>query len=125
MKEQTFRADGSDFDFLIGQTIVKTRETEDGYELSTANGQIVRVVENEGCGGCSDGWSEFSDILLLENADNAIMNVVCESGDNSYDDSFKLFIYYHDKTLEITGDDGYGNGYYGGGFWVTIKNVEG
>ena len=41
MKEQTFRADGSDFDFLIGQTIVKTRETEGGYELSAANGQIV------------------------------------------------------------------------------------
>ena len=123
MKEQTFRADGSDFDFLIGQTIVKTREMGDGYELSTANGQIVRVVENEGCGGCSNGWSEFSDILLLENADNAIMNVVCSQRD--YEDQFKLFIYYHDKTLEIEGDDGYGNGYYGGGFWVTIKNVEG
>ena len=33
-------------------------------------------------------------------------------------------LYYHDKTLEIEGDDGYGNGYYGGGFWVTIEKEE-
>ena len=50
------------------------------------------------------------------------MNVVCSQRD--YEDQFKLFIYYHDKTLEIEGDDGYGNGYYGGGFWVTIEKEE-
>ena len=28
------------------------------------------------------------------------------------------------STLEIEGDYGYGDGYYGGGFWVTIEKEE-
>ena len=46
------------------------------------------------------------------------------------DDRFKIFIYYEDSLYNqtsrevIQGEDGYGNGYYGGGFYVTIKNLE-
>ena len=46
------------------------------------------------------------------------------------DDRFKIFIYYQDSSYNnksrevIQGEDGYGNGYYGGGFYVTIENVE-
>lgn len=55
-----------------------------------------------------------------------ITNVEIEySKDGWSDDEFKMFVYYEDGTInELNGDDGYGNGYYGGGFCVTIKNIK-
>ena len=34
---------------------------------------------------------------------------------------FKIFIYLVNKeVIEIDGDEGVGNGYYGSGFWVSV-----
>ena len=81
---------------------------------------------NEGCGGCGNGWSSFNDLVKLQNNQNVITNVECKySNECAEDDSFKMFIYYADGQInELDGDDGYGNGCYGGGFYVTIKVVE-
>ena len=119
MTIKAFNADGNDFDFLIGKRIKEVVNKNDSYQLTTTDGEKITITVNEGCGGCANGWSDIDDLKVLEDSDNAIMNVVCSQKD--YEDQFKLFIYYHDKTLEIEGDDGYGNGYYGGGFWVTIE----
>ena len=125
MSEKTLKMaehrDGDSFDFLIGKRSTKVIDTGDAYLLTTADGEEITVTPNQGCGGCSSGWSEFSDLEKLAETDNAITNVTTEYGG---DDDFKLFIYYHDKTLEVEGTDGYGNGYYGGGFWVTIEEVN-
>lgn len=128
--------DGKDFDFLIGKSIIKVEEKRvkdeygdmvNGYVLTCKDNTIIEIGENEGCGGCGNGWSSFEDLKKLENNHNAITNVICEyvkdEGD-WYNDKFKLFIYYQDDTLTLEGDDGYGNGYYGGGFYVTIKNID-
>ena len=122
MTIKAFNADGTDFNFLIGKRINEVICNDDSYQLTTTDGEKITITVNEGCGGCSNGWSDIDDLKVLEDSDNAIMNVVCSQRD--YEDQFKLFIYYHDKTLEIEGDDGYGNGYYGGGFWVTIEKEE-
>lgn len=110
---------GSDFDFLIGKSIEKV-ESEGCYQYLICNdGTIIKIEENEGCGGCGNGWSNI-DLKKLEKNHNVITNVKCEYDKND-GDLFKLFIFYQDDQLTIKGDDGYGNGYYGGGFYVTIK----
>lgn len=126
--------DGRDFKFLIGKTIIKVEEKKvideygysvAGYELTCDDKTIIEIALNEGCGGCENGWSSFDDLKKLESNHNAITNVVCEySKDRWSEDEFKLFIYYQDDVLTLKGDDGYGNGYYGGGFYVTIKEVN-
>ena len=123
--------DGKDFDFLIGKSIIKVEEKEvkdeygyyvDGYILTCKDGTIIEIAENDGCGGCSNGWANFEDLKKLEKNNNAITNIEVKY---MQDDEFTMFIYYEDNTInQLNGDDGYGNGYYGGGFYVTIKELK-
>ena len=123
--------DGKDFDFLIGKSIIKVEEKQvkdeygyyvDGYILTCKDGIIIEIAENEGCGGCSNGWATFEDLKKLEKNNNAITNIEVKY---MQDDEFTMFIYYEDNTInQLNGDDGYGNGYYGGGFYVTIKELK-
>lgn len=127
--------DGRDFDFLIGKSIIKVEEKQvkdeygynvDGYILTCKDGTVIEIATNEGCGGCGNGWSSFEDLKKLEENNNVITNVEVKY-ENKWceDDDFTMFIYYEDNTInQIKGDDGYGNGYYGGGFYVTIEDVE-
>ena len=121
--KRDFHANGNEFDFLIGKRIVKVTGDTYCFKLTTSGNEVITITTNEGCGGCSNGWSDLPNLKLLEDADNVIMNVTSEYRD-CYSDEFKLFVYCHNTMLEVQGDDGYGNGYYGGGFWVTIVNVE-
>lgn len=116
---------GNDFDFLIGKKIIEVREGDySEYELVCDDGTIIEFDTNEGCGGCSNGWSSIDDLKILENSNNAITNVECQYNEND-EDLFTLFIYYENGTInKLKGNEGYGNGYYGGGFYVTIENVE-
>lgn len=124
---------GDDFDFLIGKSIIKVEEGyikdeygnyADGYILTCKDGTIIEVLTNEGCGGCSNGWSSFEDLKKLEENNNVITNVETRYIDDGYeDDEFIMFVYYEDGSInKIKGDDGYGNGYYGGGFYISIKD---
>lgn len=127
--------DGRNFDFLIGKSIKKVEEQRvkddygylvDGYILTCDDGTIIEVATNEGCGGCGNGWSSFDDLKKLEDNNNVITNIKVEYSKICYgDDEFKMFVYYADGTInELKGDDGYGNGYYGGGFYITIKDIK-
>lgn len=123
--------DGKDFDFLIGKSIIKVEEKKvkdeygyyvDGYILTCKNGTIIEIAQNEGCGGCGNGWSSFEDLKKLEKNNNVITNIEVKY---MRDDEFTMFIYYEDNTInQLNGDDGYGNGWYGGGFYVTIKELK-
>ena len=144
---------GKNFDFLIGKSIEKANyRKRKGYEagrwelICKDNTKII-VEENEGCGGCGNGWSSI-DLKCLENNHNVITNVITEYEfdiaqrhknnikdfdiwNYDEDDRFKIFVYYEDSLWNrnsrevIQGEDGYGNGYYGGGFYITIKSIEG
>ena len=129
--------DGKDFDFLIGKSIIKVEkkllkndedydDKVDGYVLTCKDGTIIEIATNEGCGGCSNGWSSFEDLKKLEENNNVITNIEVKYTEDGWeDDEFTMFVYYEDNTInQLKGDDGYGNGYYGGGFYITIKNVE-
>lgn len=123
--------DGKDFNFLIGKSIIKVKQENgkcgrDIFKLICDDDTIIEIETNDGCGGCCNGWSSFDDLKKLEQNHNTITNVVCKYDGNSCieNDKFKLFIYYQDDVLTLNGNDGYGNGYYGGGFYVTIKNIN-
>lgn len=123
--------DGKDFGFLIGKSIIKVEQEKGNYDrdifkLICDDDTIIEIETNDGCGGCGNGWSSFDDLKKLEQNHNAITNVVCKYSENSYmeNDEFKLFIYYKDDVLTLNGNDGYGNGYYGGGFYVTVKSIN-
>ena len=150
MKEE--HRNGDKFDFLIGKSIEKVnyiggKGYEAGkWELICKDNTKIIVEENAGCGGCGNGWSSI-DLKCLENNHNVITNVITEYEfdiaqrhkdniknfdiwDYDEDDRFKIFVYYKDSLWNrnsrevIQGEDGYGNGYYGGGFYITIKSVE-
>ena len=120
------------FDVLIGKKIVKVvGSSEEKYEGSTYNlycsdGTVILVEENEGCGGCGNGWADISDIKKLENVDNVITNVEYKKTDEHWGDGAKLFVFYErpEFNQEIDANEGWGNGYYGGGFYISILGVE-
>ena len=124
--------DGKDFDFLIGKSIVKVDKYKvdddyypvDKYVLTCNDGTFIEILTNDGCGGCGNGWSSFDDLKKLENNNNLITGVETKYSEVAYDeDRFTMFIYYEDGEInELQGDDGYGNGCYGGGFYVTINS---
>ena len=127
--------DGKDFKFLIGKSIIKVENKKikdeygdlvDGYVLTCSDRTIIEVATNEGCGGCSNGWSSFDDLKKLEENNNIITNIKVQySKDYWENDEFQMFVYYEDGQInELNGDDGYGNGYYGGGFYVTIRDIK-
>ena len=110
---------------LVGHRIVAM--TEEIIKLD--NGVTFNIQLNEGCGGCSSGWSEL-DVVNFDKkySEAAVMNVVYESyytdkekNKNYGQDEFKIFIYLVNKeVIEIDGDEGVGNGCYGSGFWVSV-----
>lgn len=130
---ETKKCDGRDFDFLIGKSIKrviqgKTSNYYDGVDrflLVCNDYTIIEITTNDGCGGCSNGWSSFEDLKKLEENNNVITNIECKYKDGWEEDRFTMFIYYEDGTInKLAGDDGYGNGYYGGGFYITIMEVN-
>lgn len=111
-----------ELDFLIGHKIVSVTGFEDEI-ITLDNGKVYKITSNEGCGGCSNGWSEVTGLDELP-TDNMITDVKYVDGKDPEDDNYTIFVYFHDKKFEVEADDGWGNGYYGGGFTVTVAEVE-
>ena len=105
----------------LWRELIGVRITSINEELIVLeDGTSIEIEINEGCEGCSNGWSELS-VAKSANHDAAIMNVEYVEDRKSYD-KFKIFIYLaNNETIELDGDEGIGNGYYGSGFWVTVK----
>lgn len=110
----------------IRELLVGRKVKVDGDNLILDNGIVLEVIANEGCGGCSSGWYS---ITKLNEVDNAITNVEFDcDGDvaNEEDDtSYKIFVFCEDtriKLLQVDGSDG--NGYYGTGYTIIVKQKE-
>lgn len=106
---------------LMYRKIVKVDEDT----LYLDNGVELKVLPNEGCGGCGNGWYWLKE---LNGCDNAITNVEFECESLNPDDrwseeySYKIFVFAEDtriKIVQVDGDDG--NGYYGTGYSIRVK----
>lgn len=88
------------------------------------NGTELEVLPNEGCAGCPSG--RYS-LVELNECENAITNVevCCDTVvAGPWDDakSYKIFVFAENKKiklLQVDGDDG--NGYYGSGYSIIVK----
>ena len=88
------------------------------------NDTVLRVLPNEGCGGCNSGWYHLES---LNTCNNAIMNVEfdCEDTSDDYepDRSYRVFVCADgipakQTLLCVEGNDG--NGYYGTGYELEV-----
>lgn len=108
-------------DLLLYRKIIKVDENT----LYLDNGIELEVIPNSGCGGCESGWY---DITELNSCDNAITNVEFNTEDDIDNNttSYKIFVFAEDtriKILQVDGTDG--NGYYGTGYSIIVKQNKG
>lgn len=102
---------------LLYHKIINVIQDDDQTaELTLDNGTILIAQGNDGCGGCSNGWYYLTH---LAECDNAIMNVELITED--YDEKFSLYVMTEDKRLNVLTYEGTDNGYYGVGFYITVK----
>lgn len=127
-KETIAHSDDNDFeqkvkDLLLYRRIVKVEKLDVQHGILTLDNGTQLVVEgNEGCGGCGNGWFYLE---TLNECDNAITNVECETGkDDDYNDVYRIFVYAEDKRIKCVEYSGYDNGWYGTGYWLCVRTKE-
>lgn len=104
---------------LLGHSITKVNKST----LRLDNGIELQFIGNSGCGGCVSGNYYIKE---LNDCKNIITDVSFKKyciDDTEY--SYKLFVYAENekiKLLQCDGDDG--NGYYGSGYEIYIKNID-
>ena len=89
-------------ELLLYRKIVKVENDT----LYLDNGIELKIRANEGCGGCSSGNYEITE---LNECDNIITNVefACDYIKDEWDDtSYKIFVYAEDKRIKILQVDG-------------------
>lgn len=113
-----------DLHFLVGHSItaIKSLDTKADtveYSIVLDNGDEYKIETNEGCGACVNGWS---DVIGLEELplENVVTNVDLKE-DEADEDLYEIFVFFHNDKFDVKVNDGYGNGYYGGGFKITIN----
>ena len=107
-------------ELLLGHRVAKI--ADDHMELD--DGTVVKIVANEGCGGCNSGWYALDQIT---ECDNIITRVDFETESTSeseyeYEGIYKVFVVAEDKRINlysVSGDDG--NGYYGTGYELLVR----
>lgn len=112
-------------ELLLGHTVVKVEDDM----LRLDDGRFLRIVPNSGCGGCSSGWYELTElndcpinaIMSVELVDEPYSEYEDEDPDEYEDHKYSIFVLAQDnriKLAEIDGSDG--NGYYGSGYRILV-----
>jgi hypothetical protein len=107
---------------LIGHSIEKVNNNT----LKLDNGIELEFYGNE---GCSCGAGDY-DITELNECKNIITNVEfveeCIDSDGWGEEySYKIFVYAENKKIKLLQCDGNdGNGYYGTGYHIKVRNLK-
>jgi hypothetical protein len=125
------RAEQSVRELLIGRKVVAVEQVGDNlYEgirhvATLDNGTVLEFMGNDGCGGCSEGWFKVDE---LNRMDNAIMSVEFDRGEKLGQwgtvDVFRIFVYSENESVKLLEVSGHDNGYYGTGYYVTVRLPE-
>ncbi len=99
---------------LLGRTVTKV--SDDVLQLD--DGTTLTIVPNEGCGGCSEGWYDITE--LNDCPVNAVMAVEFDTDFVNDYDVFRVFVLAQDERIKLLEVQGHDNGYYGVGYWIEV-----
>ena len=111
---------------LFGRSVVSVQTDEDDYNpegrVLLDDGTELILQGNEG--GCSCGGGDYALTRLNDMPINGITNVEVDVEKIGSDTrlTYRIFVLAQDQRFELAafeGDDG--SGYYGSGFWFTVK----
>ena len=111
---------------LFGRSVVSVQTDEDDYSpegrVLLDDGTELILQGNEG--GCSCGGGDYALTRLNDMPINGITNVEVDVEKIGSDTrlTYRIFVLAQDQRFELAafeGDDG--SGYYGSGFWFTVK----
>lgn len=106
---------------LVGEYITRMYS----HSIETRSGYEIIISENEGCGACLNDWSEWAVKRTGENLGVVTSVKYKEAPDYGTSEQFSIFIYLKSRPkIEVSGDDGAGNGFYGWGFHLNVKAIE-
>lgn len=108
---------------LVGRSITDVR----GDAFILDNGTELRVVANEGCGGCTNGHYSID---FLKKVNNVITNVTLNEEEYGHDGTtYTINVYTEgilsedvDTLVSVSGHDG--NGYYGTGYRIDVTVAQ-
>lgn len=103
-------------ELFVGRKVVYARDEV----LELDDGTTIRVIPNEGCGGCESGWFYLKKI---SESNNAITSAEIEHvyGEDDYTEVYKIVVYAEgvgEDLVVVEGSEG--NGYYGTGFSLKV-----
>lgn len=124
---------------LMGHKVVKV----DGEHLMLDDGTVIKAIGHDGGCSCSAGCYDLAD---LNGVDNIITRVEYDyhpDGDDSWDDKptaaqtcehgpseryeghYRVFVYAENQKINLMSFNGTdGNGYYGTGFEILVRDVK-
>jgi len=85
--------------------------------LFVVDGKHYHIIDNEGCGGCSNGWSSITVFDAFIGKKLTIKSIEMKSTKGDESDEYQLIL--NGKHVADV-DTGWGNGYYGGDFKVHL-----
>lgn len=120
---------------FVGRKVVSVDEST--RKVTLDNGVVVRVVPNDGCGGCPSGHYDVKSLNMLKNVEHIITAVKVVQIDHPtkdpYDEpdvTYQIAVYAagvgvkkgrRTNLVELFGTDG--NGYYGTGFTLEVTKA--
>lgn len=106
---------------FLGRKISWTEFDRNGDLLFVLDNAVkVRLIPNDGCGGCSNGNFAMTDYTAFDHAITGV-KVLDDSKDGNGGATIELFVYgegISEKVATVKGDEG--NGYYGRGFTLAV-----
>lgn len=105
---------------LLGRRV--KRVAADHMQLD--DGTMVRLVPNEGCGGCTNGAYRIKDLNEVDNVITAVDPVVTiETDDLGREERlYEVFVVAEDRRVNLFAVEGSdGNGFYGTGYVLVVR----
>lgn len=108
-------------ELFVGHSVKKVAKDH----LQLDDGTMIRLVGNEGCGGCISGYYELAELGEVENVITKI-EVLEETGPDEWSDTiYRLFVFADHKKINLATFEGSdGNGYYGTGFRLIVRRPQ-